>query len=334
MSAKTALGVVTKCPGCGASLEATPDTVVYICRYCGWAGVPEGQALELEGVEATEIEEVKRKVKEFIHSEAGPRAVVKEEKSLLLPFWVVVLNVSTKYNGYRTQTRTRQSLEGTSDYTVYVPVKGVLQEAKTVPLYARTFESFFGLGEVKTKVQSPRSPVVKLDIVKATKEFIVLGPEMSEEQAVGSAETVAADAHRGRAEDMTSKLYDCYTTAQVLSKRLLLFPVLEVKYELDGKIYMICADASKQADARVLKAEMPVARKTRFGVAIATTLAILLVAIAAAAANFLVPLGLQSGEGGILVALLAIAGPPALAAFIGWKGVMRATTEEIVWKSC
>jgi len=339
MSAKTALGVATKCPECGASLEATPDTVVYVCRYCGWAGVPKGQALELEGIEAAKKEDVEKEVKKFISSKAGPDAEIKEEKSVFLPFWVVELHASTNYNGYRNETRG----SGKNTYTVHVPVKGVLEEDTTVPVYARALGALFGLTDVKNKVAGAFSQSKKLDIVKAAKEADVLNPEIDEEEGEESAKTFVEDDHRDRVEEMTSKLYDCYTTTQVTSKRLMLFPVMQVKYELDGKIYRICADASKRADERVLKAELPISRRARVATAIAVALVILMISIIAIAADSLVQAGLATGgvhngvhsenpAVGFLMVAVAVGVPSAAAAFIGWWGVRRATAEQKVWE--
>jgi len=52
-------GLAVKCPNCAASLDLSPDTIVYVCRYCGWSGFVTNEKVSISGVVPQDLNAVK-----------------------------------------------------------------------------------------------------------------------------------------------------------------------------------------------------------------------------------------------------------------------------------
>jgi len=282
--------------------------------------------VELAGFDPANVEEVKRDIAAFLQSKVGQKAQTREVKMTILPFWVIRQRVKTRYNGYRRETRGT----GKNQYTVYVPVRGEFDEEVPTIVYARTFESLFGLVDIKSRILSRLGEVGKLDAARASKESKLIGPEVSETEAVDRAETLVSEMHRKRAERMTSKLFDCYTETKLISSRLVMYPVAQTNYEWEGKIFRISVDASRGVKERPLKAELPITAARRILLASATVAILLLIALASTVSQFIIGAD-SSGDGGS-ASLLAVVLPPAAAGLLGWYGSRKATSEQRVWR--
>jgi ribosomal protein L37AE/L43A len=317
-------GLVYQCQTCGASLEISPDAVVYICPYCGSASSLEGGGVELTGLMPTSADDVSRAVAGFLRSKAGREARIRDVKVLMLPFWAVHQRVKTRYNGYRREYRST----GKGQYPVYVPVKGELDEEMTTIVYARAFEAVFGLEDLKERVLLRLREAGKFDPVKAAKHAKLIAPEVSEQEAIERAKTIASETHRRKVQRMTTKLFDCYTESEPLSTKLIMYPVAVIDYEWEGRKYRASADASVNAPDRVLKAELPMGGRYRLLVAMATAGLVLLISLAAVLSQAALNAGFVEGEG----ALLAVVLPPAAAAAVGFFGSRRATAEHRVYR--
>ncbi|MEM1943901.1 MAG: hypothetical protein QXO30_07155 [Candidatus Caldarchaeum sp.] len=319
-----------RCGVCGAPVDVSPHSVVVVCGYCGWtssSGVHEVRPLmvvpEDKGFLRTLLEN-------YVRSRAGSASVLRDVRYLLVPVWVVDVEASTRYSGYRTETRSVRVGSGKNarqqTYRVYVPVEGVLEESLAVAVYGRKFESIFGLGAVKSQALSRAASAVGLE-PSLTKGWDVLGSEFTREEVLEAAETRVAEEHRRRLEARTTRLYDCYTTAAAKTASLLLYPVVEARYESHGKSYRLCADGVKDASS-VLKAELPI---TTFGRIVRAVLTAVAVLAAAVASVLLQPLiGSAPSEE---LQLIMVAGPPAAAAIAAFLGTMSATAVQKIMKT-
>lgn len=319
-----------RCANCGAPLEATPNAVVFVCGYCGWSASAEGLESKPFVVPAEDKSFLSGLLESYVRRRAGTNSTVRDVRFLMVPFWVVQVHAVTDYNGYRAETRSRTTGTGksarTTAYTVYVPVKGRFDEKLVVAVYGRKFESLFGLGAVKSVVLTRRRQALELN-PSLTKGWEVLGSELSMREASEAAETRAGEEHRRRAEKMTSKLFDCYTKAETQSTTLILYPVVESRYESRGKSYRVVLDGARGV-AKVLKAELPISAAARIGRAAATVATIIALALAAV---FLQPLiGLDIPDE---ARLAAIAAPPVAAAAAGLIGSLSATAVQKTFKA-
>ncbi len=268
MSQDTLLaGRTTQCPQCGASIEITPDAIIFVCQYCGWAGSPDG--LEAKGysmlppLPRTQIEE---KATQFLKSklhESFVQSSITEAKYIAIPFWRIMVWAHTRFNGYATRTKTQTYYVGkqamTRSYTVYVPTQGEWTDQIEFKTVARKNAVFFGLDEITAMIG--RSEAVPLDPkVLIAQKMQVLDIEISVEEADDSARNHAEDQHLHRAQSQTSKLYDCHTDTRIASGSLTLYPVYNLGYEFEGRTYRMALDG---ATGEVVKAELPMTRGLR-----------------------------------------------------------------------
>ncbi|MDW8084459.1 MAG: hypothetical protein RMI49_04600 [Candidatus Caldarchaeum sp.] len=318
----TSVGEGFRCANCGAPLEATPNAVVFVCGYCGWSASVQGANVRPFVLPPEDKGLLRGFLESYVRKKSGSVSTVREVKYLMVPFWVVELNATTNYNGYRSETKVRTTRYGknvrTTSYPVYVPVKGKIEENLAVAVYGRKFESIFGLGTVKSVLLKRFRDAVELNPA-LTKGWEALGSELSIEEAVEGAETRAADNHRERAEKMTTKLFDCYTKTEPKSARLILYPVLEARYESRGKSFRVCVDGVR-GSAKVLKAELPISAAARLGRGAAGAAVVLALSLAAIVLQPLVGSELPDEA---QLAIIAI--PPVVAAVAGFVGSLSAT---------
>lgn len=325
MSSEEMIGSTFKCPNCGAALEASPDALVYVCAHCGWAGYDKGTVVFF-GMEPAPETELVKAILTFLSRKIKGEIKIREVVTVMLPFWAVGLRARTSYNGYRTEVRG----SGKQREVIYFPLRDELDETVLVPVYARAFESFFGLEEIKSRVVENFSLAAGIDPISLIKLVRILNVEKSEEEAIDYAKSKVSDDHRKRVEALANKVFDCYTKFEVLSKELVYYPVALIKYEHKGKLYRVCSDASISCETedRVLKVELPLTALTRLYYALASDLAVLAFALALTPINYVLESGWSKDNNlaPLIVIILAVSG------FIGWRGVNLATKEERVWR--
>jgi len=264
------LGRTVKCPHCGASFEITPDALAYACKYCGWIGTTD--EVEQKGyfmVEPLDSDYIRNQVNDFLHKHlknAFAEIRIVESRPTAVPISLVQVQAHTRYNGYRTEMKVESypvTVGGgrggmrtemrTRTYPVYVPVKGEFNEIPTVSLMSRKHSAFFGDEEIKKKAESAK--LANIDIKKLLeKKFECLEVELLEDEAKSMSETSVEEEHRSRAEKMTTKLFDCYTNTNVVSSRLVFYPVYTFVYEYRGKSFRGTVDG---AEGRIVKVELP-----------------------------------------------------------------------------
>jgi hypothetical protein len=313
-----ALGRTVKCANCGATLELSPDALAYVCKYCGQIGIESG--LETKGflmaqpqpsaqAEARYREYLERQLK-GVYAQTRPL----EFKALGLPMWIVKVHARTRYNGYRQETRTetytvpmgmgrgRQSQTRVRSYPVYIPVRGEFDEVLTYPLLGRKHAAFFGVEEVKKRVLS--APTKPLDVrVFLQNKAELLDVELDESETRAIAESLAEDEHRKRAEQMTTRLFDCYTDDQVEATQLVFYPVDTAKYAYRNRSFRVTLDG---VTGEAVKAELPMTLGLRVGYALAAYVGIALATVA----GFVL-----TGTDEPAVALIPMLGGAALAAW-------------------
>lgn len=84
------ISVSYRCPRCSASVQLTPETIIYVCPYCGWAGSVFGKEVSLLAWPAGRREDVEALVRR-----RGCELVSAELR--YVPFWVFEASVSADY---------------------------------------------------------------------------------------------------------------------------------------------------------------------------------------------------------------------------------------------
>ncbi len=260
-------GRTTQCPQCGASIEITPDAIIFVCQYCGWAGSPEGPEakgyLMIAPMTRTQIE---AKASQFLQSKLHgdyAKASITESKYVAIPFWRVMVSAHTWFNGYQTHTKTQTYYVGkqamTRSYTVYEPKQGEWTDQLEFKTVARKNAVFFGLDEITVRVGERTASALDPKQLIAQK-MQVLDVEISGDEANDSGKNYAEDQHLIKAKHETSKLYDCQTDTRIMNTSLTLFPVYIVGYQFEGRTYRMTLDGSK---GEIVKAELPLTRALR-----------------------------------------------------------------------
>jgi hypothetical protein len=265
MSAVVAAGLAVKCPNCAASLDLSPDTIVYVCKYCGWSGFVTNEQIDILGVVPADLGQVRSSVEAFLRKKARGSYSITEQKLMMAPFWLINTHGHTMYNGYRRETRSRTTGSGkdqhTEVYTVYRPIKGVIEEDLLLSLFARRHERIFALEKAEEAVRGSSPGKLTEDQLKPlaqTCEF--LSSSIGLDEARHWAETQVSDLHRARVEGMCTKVFDCYTDVSISSSRLSFYPLYSVRYENKGQTFRTLFDAYR---GTVLEAEVPVTRAQR-----------------------------------------------------------------------
>jgi hypothetical protein len=267
LSTLIAAGLAVKCPSCGASLDLSPDTVVYVCRYCGWSGFVTKEEISIAGVLPMDMAALRSSTEDFLRKRTGASHTVTEQKLVLAPFWLVKSHNHTKYNGYRRETRSRTTGSGknqhTEVYVVYRPVKGVMDDDEVLSLFARRHERMFALEGAEDVVRRSSPAQYTADQLKGLgKVGEFLSSSIGLDEAKHWAETKVFDMHRSKVEGMCTKVFDCYTDVSVLAAQLVFYPLYIVRFENKGRTFRLLTDAS---NGRVIEAEVPLTAAQRVG---------------------------------------------------------------------
>ncbi|MEM1715360.1 MAG: hypothetical protein QXE91_06235 [Thermofilaceae archaeon] len=192
------IAVSYRCPQCGASIQLTPEIVVYVCPYCGWAGSVFGEEVSLLAWPAGRREDLRGLVER-----SGCELVSAELR--YVPFWVFEAHVDAEYVALVTYQETRVVPGGPFDRegshrvrveTRRTRVSGrvVFDSVKALP--ARFAVEIYGGEQLRTWVQSMwyYGPPQRLSAEEA-KLFApsILAPELSERVARARAEDELED---------------------------------------------------------------------------------------------------------------------------------------------
>jgi hypothetical protein len=311
MSSPVVAGLAVKCPNCAASLDLSPDTIVYVCKYCGWSGFVTNEQIAIGGVLPEDVSLVKASVESFLKKRTGGNYSISEQKLTMAPFWLVRTHDHTRYNGYRQESRSRTTGSGkdqhTEVYTVYKPVKGVIDDDLVLPLFARRHEGMFALEKAEGAVQgSSPAPLTQDQLKPLAKICEFLSSSIGLDEAKHWAETKVADLHRARVQAMCTKVFDCYTDVSVLSTQLVFYPLYSVRFQNKGRTFRMLFDAAKGS---LLEAEVPLTKAQRAGFLVAGYGA------SAALAGAAYAIGLQMTQDATALSLVIGAAAIGLAAY-------------------
>jgi hypothetical protein len=271
MSSAVVSGLAVKCPNCGASLDLSPDTIVYVCKYCGWSGFITNEQIAVGGVLPEDVNLIKASVESFLKKRTGGNYSVSEQKLIMAPFWLIKTHDHTRYKGYRSETRTMTVGSGkyqhTQTYTVYRPVEGVIDDDLLLPLFARRHERMFALEKAEEAAQGASPVQLTQDQLKPlakTCEF--LSSSIGLDEASHWAETKVSDIHRSKVQGMCTKVFDCYTEVSIVSSQLVFYPLYTVRFQDKGRTFRMLFDAARGI---VLEAEIPITKAQRAGFLVA-----------------------------------------------------------------
>jgi len=279
-----------RCPMCGASINITPETVIYVCPYCGWTGDVYGHSLAFKVWPAPPREAVE---------EAARRlgGVLDNATLYYVPFWVFRVNVTGEYSGtavYTVQRAERVPVRRNRE-TEWVTVVRTETRTKKVAgkirfeavkgAFGRLYAEIFGAGELKSWVEhswqtNPPKEMEASELKKYAENF--LSAEVSDEEAFGllrkeidteiyrAIETSAARQVEGSLTEVQVE----YLSTQVNTpeKHLVYVPYWFFTYKVRGNLY---AGSLVGPTATVIRAERYISNVERVAKIISAWVAVL-----------------------------------------------------------
>lgn len=252
------VAVSYRCPGCGAPVELNPEAVIYVCKYCGWAGDVFGKKIELYTWKPVD-ESVAVSTVLRIAGRGKPTGVVLR----FVPYWVFRVKARVEYGArvvYEVE-REKRRVRREKD------VEGVFEASLTYPLTARLNTEFYGDEEMATNVayNLDKRPPVSLEVTLAKRIAPrVLAPEVSREEAEkmvrDSVEDIMAERAKRHAMSKVMRAKEAYLykfrcDVELGDAKLVLAPYWFITYEKKGSAF---SGAISGIDGDLLRMELPV----------------------------------------------------------------------------
>lgn len=246
------IAVSYRCPVCGASIELNPETVIYVCPYCGWAGDVRGKSRRIWVWPSVDYKRALSSLMRVVRR----RFRVNEAVLKYIPLWLVDVDAYVYYEGYYKVKR--------RDRYVTRYGRGEFKEKLLYPVIARLNAEMFADEELKENAVRNWNRLPPLDLdVELGKRIAkqVLAPEIEEEEALKIARDEvenlyiekALDALGGK-EAVDKKLTEFKAEIKTRDPRLVLAPLWLITYSWRGSMYTAAVSG---IDGRALRAELP-----------------------------------------------------------------------------
>jgi len=267
-----------RCPMCGASINLSPETVVYVCPYCGWSGDVYGRNIALRVWPAPPREAVEQAARKL-------GGVLDNASLLYIPFWVFRVKVTGEYSGTavytvkryeRVPVRRNREIEWVTvarTETRTKKVSGRIRFESLKSSAARLYSEIFGGSEMKSWVEhswqsDPPREVEASELKKYAESF--LAAEVSGDEALGMLRgeidsEIYREINTSAARQVEGSLKEVkieYLSAQlnVAEKHLAYVPYWFYTYRVRGNLY---AGSLVGPNATLLKAERYVSNVER-----------------------------------------------------------------------
>ncbi|MGB9740385.1 MAG: hypothetical protein ACP5IM_00370 [Candidatus Bathyarchaeia archaeon] len=238
------------CPHCGAPLPFEPGEIVATCRYCGFTVVIEtGSAFVFEHsmlVNRYDPARVEEPIKAWMSSgflkppDLAKKSKITEKKLVYLPFWVISVEVKSKYKGIFERL------------TPAAIKEGVIEKMYEWLVLARRASNF-----PTREYDVPLEGKVPYDFRKIEGFAKVLNSEIDKDEAVELAKQQIEEHHRYLIQHDVDKIIEMKSDLKINQSVYLHAPVWFVRYEYKGKIYQLLIDGSS---GMVIKGDIPLAK--------------------------------------------------------------------------
>ncbi len=239
-----------RCSHCGAPVEFKPGEIIATCKYCGFTTVIEtGQAFNFEHsvlLNSYSPEQIERLVRDWMRSgfmkpgDLAKKAKITEKSLVYLPFWIVSVEVTTKYKGIFER--------------IAPPIvkEGQIEKEYDWLVLAREASGF-----PTREYDVPLAGKVPYDFRKIEGFAKLLNSEMPREEALEAARQQIDEHHRFLLQQDIDRIVEAATTVNLKQMVYLHAPVWFIKYEYKGNSYQMIVDG---ATGMVLKGDIPNAK--------------------------------------------------------------------------
>jgi len=236
-----------RCSHCGAPVEFKPGEIIATCKYCGFTTVIEtGQAFNFEHsliLNSYTPEQMDNLVFDWMRSgfmkpgDLAKKSKIEEKTLVYLPFWVVSVEVSTKYKGI---------FERISPAIVK---EGEIKKEYNWLVLAREASGF-----PTREYDVPLTGKIPYDFRKIEAFAKLLNSEMQRDEALELAKQQIDAHHRFLLQQDIDKIVEVNTTANLKQMVYLHAPAWFIKYQYKGNMYQLIIDG---AQGMVLKGDIP-----------------------------------------------------------------------------
>ena len=236
-----------RCSHCGAPVEFKPGEIIATCKYCGFTTVIEtGQAFNFEHsliLNNYSLDQIDNLIFDWMRSgfmkpgDLAKKSKIEEKNLVYLPFWVVSVEVTTKYKGI---------FERISPPIVK---EGQIQKEYNWLVLAREAAGF-----PTREYDVPLAGKIPYDFRKIEGFAKLLNSEMQRDEAFELAKQQIEAHHRFLLEQDIDKIVEVNTTMNLQQMVYLHAPVWFIKYQYKGNMYQLIIDGS---EGMVLKGDIP-----------------------------------------------------------------------------
>ncbi len=255
-----------ECPNCGAPIEITPDTLVIVCKYCGYTEFrdPGYEVYVLKALDKAEIERrfwERMKKDPDMAPHVGDIQIV-DTTFIYTPFYLADYDAEWYYIGEKTKTEVHGSGKNARVVTKVIKVRGSGSESGRIAIPGRRYVEELGMKELGDAIEQ----VDEKTLIPA-KEYnwekyieAVLGFDYEPREIPQMVKDIVAEEIKRRIykEKNLTKMLAFLCRVKTKSVRAILAPIYVITYKLKGGIYGI---AFSGFDGRQLVAMEPVFTK-------------------------------------------------------------------------
>ncbi|MBO3763124.1 MAG: hypothetical protein JTT16_01090, partial [Candidatus Brockarchaeota archaeon] len=233
---------LVKCKNCGAPIEYTPDSILVLCSFCGYANwfVDESK-VQIFVVPSKSRDKVLEAFWNRMKKDSDMGKIVQELEvidtyGIYVPIFLSKVEVFSEWSGVEVRT----VYSGKRTRVERIQKEGKFSDKLLLAIPARRTVEEFGLDELVSKVSSLSPNYVKLEELNWDDvKLQVLNTEISQSEAVDSIKDKAEDITREKIRTSNNisefNFYSCNTNAT--ETILLLVPLWIITYRYKNGVY-------------------------------------------------------------------------------------------------
>lgn len=236
-----------RCSNCSAPIKFNPGEILATCQYCGFTVVIEtGKTFTFEHsmiLNQFDPVQVEKPVRDWMRSgfmkpgDLARSSKILEKTLMYLPFWIIHVNVVSKYKGV---------FERLTPPTIK---EGKIEKEYNWLVLARKATEF-----PTREYEIPLEGKIPYDFRRIEGFAKVLNSEVSKEDAADIAREEIEDLHQFLAKKFVDKIIEIKSESSVSDTSYLHAPIWFIKYEYKGKNYQLLIDG---ATGTAIKGDIP-----------------------------------------------------------------------------
>lgn len=255
-----------ECPNCGAPIEITPDTLVVVCKYCGYTEFrdPGYEVFVLKALDKAEIERKfwdRMKKDPDMAPHVGEIQIV-DTTFIYAPFYLADYDAEWYYIGEKTKTEMYGSGKDSRVVTKVIKVRGSGSESGRIAIPGRRYVEELGMKELGDAIEQvdEKALLPAKDYSWERYTEAVLGFDYEPREIPQMVKDIVAEEikRKIRKKENLTRMLAFLCRVKTKSVRAVLAPIYIITYKLKGGIYGI---AFSGFDGRQLVAMEPVFTK-------------------------------------------------------------------------